>query len=385
MNSIPRRAYLFVSAFAGALLLTFASAAAAQEAPGVHLTPNGFRTHLFGISSTVDANGNAVIACEPIAAVPLEAARFGRQVSRKMAENSPQATVRPAGGGTTFEVTYTDAEGTGFNDAALGATRRRAFETAVGIWSKAIKAEQTIRIGASMNEIADGDNDPKTILMALAGPAEFWIIENKAVPSALAWQLLGGRVENAGPFDINVNVHLRGDWDYSLDGKVASPGKHSFVFALLHELAHGLGFIDSFDIATGKLLNHPFPFVYDVFVNRGSSSRNAIMDHTPDEVIRDIKSRDLFFSGEATGELSRTLPTPLPMARLYAPEVHRPGSSVSHFDQDTYAPYGTVIMTPIMVTAGDKLDGITLSVIRDLGYTLMPPAETTAAAPERKQ
>jgi hypothetical protein len=384
MTTITRRASLLLSAFSATLLLTTASISGAQDAQGIHITPNGFRTPLFGMSATTDGSG-VTVACAPISAPQVEAARFGRQVSRKMAESSPRATVTTPNGGATFEVTYIDAEGAGFNEGAQGAIRRRAFETALGVWSKAIKAEQLIRVSASMNDIADGDNDPNTILLALAGPSEFWLIDNKAVPSPLAWQQLGGRVDNAGPFDITVNVHSRAEWDYSLDGKLTT-GKHSFVFTLLHELAHGLGFVDSFDIKSGKPLNDPFPFPYDLFVNRGSSSRNQLLNHTPEETIRDMKSRDLFFNGDATSELSRSISSSTPMAKLYAPEVHRPSSSISHFDQDTYAPFGTIVMTPVLVVATDKLDGLTLSVMRDLGYQLMPPpTETSASEPTRKQ
>lgn len=384
MNITTQRVSQLLSILTAALVLTTASISAAQNAPGVYLTPNGFRTPLFGMSATTGESGATVTACAPTSAREIESLRVGHQVSRTLAASSPQATVSTPNGGVTFEVTYIDPEGAGFNDSALGATRQHAFETALSIWSKAIKAEQPIRVSASMNDIDDGDNNPNTMLLAVAGPAEFWIIDNQAVPSALAWQRLGFRYENAGPFDINVNVNSKADWDYALDAKLTT-GKFSFVFTLLHELAHGLGFVNSFDINTGKVLNDPFPFVYDAFVNRGSSSPNPLLNHSSEETIRDLKSRDLFFSGAATSELSRTLPAPLPMAKLYAPEVHHPASSVSHLDQDTYAPYGTVVMTPLVVIATDKIDGITLSIMSDLGYQLMPPLEPTSAAPERRK
>ncbi len=42
----------------------------------------------------------------------------------------------------------------------------------------------------------------------------------------------------------------------------ASGDRFSFVYTLMHEVAHGLGFIDSFDSETGQLANDPLPFVY---------------------------------------------------------------------------------------------------------------------------
>lgn len=375
MNTMPRRATLMLSALIAVLLWTPTSASA-QQGPGVHVTRNGFRTHLYGISQMHDADGNAAATCAALTAPQVEAARFDRRVSRAMVASSPKTVVRGPEGGATFEVTYTDAEGAGFKDAAAGATRRRAFETALSVWTKAIKAEQTIKVAAAMHEMDDGDNDPLTTLLATAGPTEFWIIENKVVPSPLAWQLIGGRYDNAGPTDITVNVNDRAQWDYALNGQPAE-GKHSFVFTLMHEIGHGLGLVDSFDHTTGKLLNDPFPFVYDVFVNRGSSARNLAIDHAPEEKIRDLKSGDLFFNGENAGEASRASRKPLPMLKLYAPDPYRPGASVAHLDQDTYAELRTILMTPLIVAGSDKIDSLTLAMIKDIGYQLVPVPVTT--------
>jgi hypothetical protein len=145
----------------------------------------------------------------------------------------------------------------------------------------------------------------------------------------------------------------------------------------MHEVAHGLGFIDSFDSETGQLANDPLPFPYDVFVNRGSSRRDPVMNHAPDQMLRDITSRDLFFNGANAAEASRLLSPPAPMLRLYAPDPYESGSSVGHFDQATYEDSRTVLMTPIIVGSGDKIDSLTLAVMKDLGYQLVHGLTTT--------
>ncbi len=101
------------------------------------------------------------------------------------------------------------------------------------------------------------------------------------------------------------------------------------------------------------------------------------MDHAPDQTLRDITSRDLFFNGANAAEVSRGLSRPAPMLRLYAPDPYEWGSSVGHFDQDTYEDSRTVLMTPIIVGSGDKIDSLTLAVMKDLGYQLAPAATTT--------
>jgi hypothetical protein len=174
----------------------------------------------------------------------------------------------------------------------------------------------------------DEDDDPSTTLLATAGPTEFWLIDNKAFPSALTWQKLGGRYDNAEDSDIQVNVNETANWDYATNG-VAASGKFSFVYTLMHELAHGLGFVDSFDIETGNLLNDPLPFIYDTFVNRGSAQRNRVMDHASAEKKRDLVSRDLFFNGENAIAASKAAHVSLPMVQLYAPDPYEGGSSIN--------------------------------------------------------
>jgi hypothetical protein len=378
MHTMTRRALLLVSAAVAALgWIAPSTNAAGPGERGVLVTRNGFLAPLYGMSQVRDANGDVFTACAAMDQPQVDAARFGRSVSRALEAMSPQAVVQGPEGGATFDVTYVDAEGTGFNDPATGASRRRAFEAALAAWGKVITAHVPIRVSASMKVMDDGDNNPATIQLGYAGPTEFWLIENKVVASALAWQILKARYDNARDSDITVEANTLADWDYSVNGE-APAGKASFVYTMMHELAHGLGFLDSFDIATGKVLNDPFPTPYDELVNRGSSQRNRVLDHAPDEAIRDLTSGDLFFNGESANHASQQAFRPLPMVKLHAPNPYRPGSRVSHVDQDTYADVRTGLMTPRSFgTSTDKIDKLTLAILEDMGYTLVPEAVTT--------
>jgi hypothetical protein len=67
----------------------------------------------------------------------------------------------------------------------------------------------------------------------------------------------------------------------------------------------------------------------------------------------------------------------MPMVKLYAPDPYEPGSSISHVDQDTYSDIKTGLMTPSDFGSGsDKIDILTLAIMKDLGYTLVPNAVT---------
>jgi hypothetical protein len=381
-----RITFLLSAVVAASVWTTASTVVSGANGPGFYATRNGFRAPLYGTSTHLGADGVAVAECGMLAAPEVDAARVGRQVSRTMLAASPQAVVGTEGG-ATFDVKYIDAEGTGFNDAATGATRRRAFEAAVTAWSKVIKTTVPITIEATMRDQPDLDNDPTTNLLAFAGPTEFWLIDNKVVPSALAWQMLGGKVENAKDSDITVSINDKTDWDYALNG-VAARNKTSFVYTLRHELGHGLGIVASLDGVTGKPLNDPLVFVFDEFLNRGSSQRNRLLDHAEEERLRDMKSNDLFFNGENATEASLKSIKPLPMVKLYAPATFRNGSSVTHVDQETYADVRTGLMVPTSFGSGyDRIDILTLGIIKDLGYTMTenPPLPTTTVTTRARE
>lgn len=377
MKTTPRRIVLFLSALVAALVLTSTTAGVhGAGRQGIQLTRNGYRTPLYGVSQKHDANGNLVTECARLTSDQLEAQRFGRNISRAMALNSPHAVIGATTGGATFEISYTDPDGEGFNDAK-NAPARSGLEAALLAWTKVIQGTATIKVDASMPVQEDTDKDSTTTLLASAGPVDFWLKDDKAVPSSLMWQLTKRRgAEAADSADIEVHVNPDVEWDYSTNG-VAPRGKVSFVYTLIHEIGHGLGFVDSFDNETGELLNNPTPFVYDVFVNRSSSTRNRLVDHASEEVKRDLTSNDLFFNGDNAVDASRKSIKPLPMVKLYSPDPYEPGSSISHVDQDTYADFKTGLMCPRDFGSGsDKIDILTLGIMKDLGYNLVPNATT---------
>ncbi len=372
----PRRLSMLLSAVVAALLWvvsgTSETVTAARQ--GVHITPNGYRMPLMGMKQTRDESGALVTSCGQLTIPQVEAARFGRRMSRAMMRISPQALVDTRAG-VKFEITYTDPDGVGFNDRVTGEARRRALEAAAASWSRVIRGDITIRIHAAMEE--QEQTEEGSTLLAVAGPVDFWLIENVAVPSALAWQIQRRRNEDTEA-DVEVIANPEINWDYATNG-VSARDKVSFVYTLIHEIGHGLGFIDSFDHETGTLMNDPVPFVYDRFLNRTSNRNLAVMNRPDHEVRDDLVSNDLFFNGEAAIEASRRSIKPLPMIKLYAPNPYEPGSSISHVDQDTYADIRTGLMAPRDFGVGtDKIDTLTLAIMKDLGYQLVPNAATTA-------
>lgn len=378
MKSLTARVPLFLSAVVAALLwvASGSSSVATASRQGIHITPNGFRTPVYGMSLVRGVNGALGTACEQVSTPQIEAARFGRRMSRSMVKISRQAVV-DTGAGVKFEVHYTDPEGFGFNDSEQGEARRRAFEAAAAAWSRVLRGTVTIAIDAAMEESEETEDG--STLLAIAGPVDYWLYEKAAVPSSLMWQLQRKRNPDTA-IDIEVRINPDINWEYATSGAAASD-KVSFVYTLIHEIAHGLGFVDSIDHETGLVLNDPVPFIYDKFINRGADTRRPVIGRPDYEVMDDLKSNDLFFNGPAAIEASQRSIQPLPMIRLYAPDPYEPGSSIAHLDQDTYADLRTGLMTPRDFGGGtDKIDTLTLAIMKDMGYQLVPNA-TTAAVP----
>lgn len=372
-TSTRRLPFLLSAIFAAVFFLSGSTGPVTASRQGVHITPNGFRTPLYGMSLVRNASGDLGTSCAQISEPQVEAARFGKRTSRSMLKVSRQALV-DTGAGVKFEIIYSDPDGFGFNDSAEGAVRRRALEAAAAAWSRVLRGTVTITIDAAMEEpeeLEDGST-----MLALAGPTEFWLIDNVATPSALTWQLQKKRNPDTGA-DIEVLVNPNINWEYATNGASARD-KVSFVYTLIHEIAHGLGFVDSFDAETGVILNDPIPFVYDKFVNRGSDARRLVMNRPDYEVLDDLRSNDLFFDGPAARVASERSIRPQSMIKLYAPDPYEPGSSISHVDQDTYADLKTGTMTPRDFGGGtDKIDSLTIAIMKDLGYELVPNAATT--------
>ena len=376
LQTLLRRYALFLSVLVAGLGLGSATVGIhGAGRPGVFLSANGYRSPIYGISRIHDASGRLGTSCARLSQAQVEAARVGRHVSNAMLAQSPRATIQATSTGATFEIIYSDPPGTGFNDAEEGQVRRAALQAATAAWSKVIQGTVTIKVEATMKPAEPNEDGSASSLLASAGPVDYQDIDGKSVPYALAWQLLNRRVKNDGTADISVDVNEDVDWDFALDGQ-AEEGTSSFVYTLIHELGHGLGFIDSYDADTGQFMNAK-PFPYDTFLNRGSGSRNLVLSHAAAAIARDVTSGDLFFGGANAVEASRRSIKPLPMIKLYAPDPYEPGSSVAHVDQDTYADFRTGLMCPQDFGSGtDKIDILTLGIIKDLGYQLVANATT---------
>lgn len=374
MKTLGRFTLSLAASAAVVLGLATTPGSAREQQPGTYPTSNGYRVPVYGMQVAEGADGLLRATCGFLTQDQIESQRVGVSISRAMALRSPRSTVQADDPVTaaTFQVLYTDPEGQGFNDPQLGPQRKRAFEAALVAWSKVMQGTIPIVVDAKMPR-------PTTVggPLAVAGPTGMVSLNGLALPTSLASQIVNvvAREVINEPSDLHITFNADGNWDYAVDGTPTAADRFSFVRFAIHELAHGMGFIHSYVAATGELTNPGIPFIFDSFLNRGAGGPNLITGHTADQIKGDLVSQDVFFGGPKGAVAALTVVAPLPMPKLHAPDPFLTGSSIAHFDETTYADPSVDLMTPVSVsgTGTDKIDALTLAVMEDMGYKLVPP------------
>ncbi len=276
-------------------------------------------------------------------------------------------------------VTYGDSAGEGFNDPTLGAARRNAFEAAASQWGQDLGGSVPVQINAFFNPQGGSSN---SATLAFAGPETFFEDwngtpqPNTFYAVALANQLADtdldpGFVDITATFnsDVDGNVVL-GNTHFYYGTDLQAGNDIDFYTVALHELCHGLGFVDTLNTNGAYFLGDPS--VYDLHLANGSAAgATLISSQTQSQRAAALISNALFFSGVNTRAGNGNA-----NARLYAPNPYEGGSSVSHLNEATFSPPpdGTApnateeLMTPFTSvnthTVGPVLNGI----MKDLGW-----------------
>jgi hypothetical protein len=319
---------------------------------------------------------------------------------------SPLLVCPEAAQTATITVVNLDGPGEGFNDPSppdpastaggnngptLGAQRMVAFQRAANIWGGLLSSPVEIRIGANFDPLACTDVSavlgratPNTAHRDFAGAP----LPNTWYPQALANSFVGADlVPDVNDINAIFNSAIGticpfpAVWYYGVDANPPA-GLLDFVSVVLHELAHGLGFVSFVNLATGaKLLE-----LDDVF------SRN-LEDHSTAKLYPEMTNTERVNASQNTGNLhwvganvvvaSGRLTGgihPTGHVQMYAPNPQQSGSSVSHFDT---AVTPDELMEPFY--AGPNHDvGLASEVFRDLGWEIIPPTVVSAVLPSSR-
>ncbi|PSQ87498.1 MAG: hypothetical protein BRD42_01925 [Bacteroidetes bacterium QS_3_64_15] len=285
----------------------------------------------------------------------------------------------------TIEVSY----GSNFTPEA-----REAFERAADIWETHVSSPVPIQIEASFRDLGSGT-------LAAAGPNNFYGVDTEGdgnadaiVGDALTGAYLGEAPEPEQA-DIIVNVNSqRDDWHY---GQGEAPaGAIDFTTVILHEIGHGLDFLDLFSVENGQgeyftstVEGSRVVGIYDrqVVEEQGDGSLSTLTNEdnfsNPSESLGEALTDDrLFFEGDGSAGAAAQGEGPV-LPKLYAPSQFQGGSSIAHLDEDTY-PFETqdALMTPFINQAEtNRTPGpIMCGQFRDMGWPLGPGCDQYFAA-----
>ena len=248
-----------------------------------------------------------------------------------------------------------------------------AFMAAADIWASVLSSPVTIRVDAEFVDLGDlgalGLGGPTLLFREFVGgvPQTFYA-------EALADALAGADLD-PGNSDITVSINSGfTGWYLGTDGN-PPPDQFDLLSAVLHELGHGLGFVDSFDVNTsgaGSWGLDGRPLIYDHFVE-DTSGRNlidtAIYPNSSTTLGAALTSIVLFNGANTSG------------AVLFSPSSFS-GSSIVHLDDETY-PHGNpdALMNPFLGNgqARHNLGPITQGIFQDMGWAWLN--ETVNHAP----
>ena len=214
-----------------------------------------------------------------------------------------------------------------------------AFQFAVDIWSTLIKSNVPINIDATFKDLGSG-------VLGSAGTSGLYKGFDGAPNDstwynvALAEKMAGHDLNEPNEADINASFNNSFNWYYGIDGNTSS-GTHDFVTVVLHEIGHGLGFfaLNSYDDADGKGRRNPG--VFDRYIEDGNGVNIYDIPNNSTELGDFFTSNDLFINAPlAVTSNGGTLP------KIYAPGSYNAGSSISHWDENTYNGTVDALLTP---------------------------------------
>jgi hypothetical protein len=259
---------------------------------------------------------------------------------------------------------------TGFTPQA-----QQAFQYAIDIWQSVLVSSVPIRINASWEPL-------EANTLGSAGATTLYrdfreaLTPNVWYPVALAERLTSRELNPVNDPDIVALFNSNINWYYGIDGRTPA-GQYNLVTVVLHEIAHGLGFFSSFDVASNQGLwgeESGYPFIYDYYVETGANQRlitTTLFPNPSTALATQLTSNNLYFDTGTPIEGRNTYP------RLYAPPVFSLGSSLSHLDEFRY-PAGddNALMTPQIGRAESIYwpGELTLAMLSTMGWRTRTPA-----------
>lgn len=302
------------------------------------------------------------------------------------------------GHATTITLVIQDGPDEGFNDSSpvtpvtgnngttLGEQRRNVFQAAADYWEQRLDSEVEIIIDARFDtQFCSGGS----AVLGSAGPRGVGVNfngaprVNTAYPVALANSIAGIDISPGNPdigttFNSAIDEGCLGEnnkWDYRIG--VSTGSSLQLYSTVLHEIAHGLGFLTFVNGQTGQKpifggeeVDDPYMLLLE-----SATTDKAWVDMTNEERAESAVSNALVWSGSQAVAQSSFLRAGRisGQPRMYAPSSFRAGSSVSHWDVSLAQ---NELMEPSSTAFNE--DWLTTKAFYDMGWEGQPCNTTEA-------
>jgi hypothetical protein len=247
---------------------------------------------------------------------------------------------------------------------------RAAVDFAMQIWSARVESSVPIEV-----DVDWGGGLPSNVTASTEPVGYEPVAVGSLQPVALA-NALAGRDLAPGVSDIHLLLGAGVRWYTGIDGAAPATATDMVTLAL-HELAHGLGFANSFRLASNGLAWGRDGVAVGLDAHEFDNATGALVNApTPVELLSSATSRRVVWRGDARDSHGRA-----PV--MYAPAQFEPGSSLSHFDDDAYPPGDPAALITTLVRPGEDTHHIgppPLGVLHDLGWTVHAESATAASA-----
>jgi len=249
-------------------------------------------------------------------------------------------------------------------------------QAAVDIWAENFESKVPINIEATWGRSSSfsilGSARPGNYVSNFPGAPDpsLWY------PSALANALAAKDIDGDGP-EIIITVNSLANW-YKGNGTGPSKFEYDLQSVMIHEMAHGLGFLstDSYDTYFGYG-SIDQPTAYDAYIQTGDGRRLSDLP-SPSLELGEALTSKLVWSG-ANGIAANGGVKPL----IYTPKKYEEGSSVSHLDEATFDSAGRDSVMSPNLQAGEVFLGpgpLLLAMMQDL--RTKPPVGIAVGIPQ---
>ncbi len=293
-----------------------------------------------------------------------------------------------------------DDPGEGFNDSTpavpvggntgitVGQQRLNAFEFAADIWESILDIFIPVQVVAKFDPLPCqttsgvlGSAGPSLVTLNFVGAPRL----NTWYVVALANQLAGvdlfpTQSDISATFQSNVGTPgclATSSWYYGLDNQ-AAPGQIDLVVTLLHEFAHGLGFLSLANEQTGALFGGQID-VYSLFLFDRTVGKSWSDMSDGERVQSAINTGNLVWTGARVTTAAATLSSGQDAEgrlKVFAPNPVRSGSSISHW---TGSASPDLLMEPFIVSGIPHEPDLAKELFGDVGWPLQEATPVVGA------